>query len=282
MDKREISDIFRQRLRELVARGDGSTAAFLRETGMDRSALSQFLNPASVRLPRTEALRQIAAGCGVSADWLLGLENAPEGRQTISSRLTVEKSNDGEVSVLEQWRKEADGHKLRYVPSKIPDMLNLQYESGEAMPYQEVADDLVGEGVLSGILPGEMDIEIAMPVQTLESLSEGAGLWKKHTAEFRRRQLVHMSRLCAVGYPELRLHLYDGTQHFSAPFTVFGRMRTAIYIGDAYLELTNRNEIRAFVRRFDELVRAAIVAPDQVSGFLNELSQLVIDGENRL
>ena len=274
MDKREVALLFRDRLRELIALDAGGTAAFLRDAGLDRSALSQFLNPDSVRLPRAEALRQIAQARGVSIDWLLGLENAPDGRQSISSRLTVEQAADGEISVLEQWRAEADGHKLRYVPSMIPDMLDLPY-SDAALPTEAVAEGLVGESVLSGMLPGDQDIEIAMPFQTLDLLADGAGLWRGQPADHRKRQLMHMSRICASAYPELRLHLFDGTETFSAPFTVFGRMRAAIYIGDAYLELTNRTEIRAFVRRFDTLVRRSVVSPDQVSAYLSDLAERV-------
>ena len=77
MDKRELADHFRVRLREVLdANGEGK-AALLRRTGIDRSALSQFLSADKVRLPRAEVLRRLAVSSGVSVDWLLAIENAP-------------------------------------------------------------------------------------------------------------------------------------------------------------------------------------------------------------
>src|SRR6056297_909582 len=79
MDKREIAQGFRDRLRAILAEHSGGTAGFLRETGLDRSALSQFLDPASDRMPRAETLRRIAEARGVTTDWLLSLTNVREG-----------------------------------------------------------------------------------------------------------------------------------------------------------------------------------------------------------
>ena len=77
MDKREIAAAFRDRLQILLAEERGGIAGFLRDTGIDRSALSQFLDPAVDRMPRAETLRRIAEARGVTADWLLSLSNAP-------------------------------------------------------------------------------------------------------------------------------------------------------------------------------------------------------------
>jgi len=280
MDKRDVAALFRTRLRQLLASEKQSTAAFLRDTGMDRSALSQFLDDNNDRLPRAEALRRIAAARGVSIDWLLGLENAPEGRQGVTSSVQIEQMQDDQgTSPLEHWRAEAWGHKLRYVPSTLPDMLSLA-NAGDADQAVERARSGGNESVLEGLMPGDLDIEIAMPIQTLEDLADQSGLFRNTPPDNCRRQLQHMARICQASYPALRLHLYDGTSTFSAPFTVYGKLRVAIYIGESYLVITAREQITSFVQRFDELVRRTLVSPDQSHKTLMALSESVSDASS--
>ncbi len=277
MDKRQVAGLFRERLKLLIASEKQSTAAFLRDTGMDRSALSQFLDDGSDRLPRAEALRRIAEARGVSVDWLLGLENAPEGRQVVTSSVQIEQMQDEYgTSPLEHWRAEAWGHKLRYVPSTLPDMLSLaNADDNERAGGHARAGG--AENVLEGLMPGDLDIEIAMPVQTLEDLAHQSGLFRNTPPDTCRRQLQHMARICQASYPALRLHLYDGTTTFSAPFTVYGKLRVAIYIGESYLVITAREQITSFVQRFDELVRRTLTSPDQSHETLRALSESVED-----
>lgn len=272
MDKRLLSASFRERFRTLVEAEKENLSGFLRETGIDRSALSQFLDPKHDRLPRAETLRRIAEARGVSVDWLLCLENAPEGRQEMSTSNQIESAHaeDG-ASSLARWHYEAEGFKLRYVPSTLPDMLSLSDQTVE----ERLSTDARGEGVenvLSGFVLEDRDIEIAMPVQTLEDLSFRSGLWRNAPADLCRRQLDHIANVCSEFYPALRLHLYDGTKVFSAPFTVFGKLRAAVYIGDAYLTLTNPDQVRIFAKRFDYLVRQAIVPPDRVQEAVAKLA----------
>ncbi|NND72151.1 MAG: transcriptional regulator [Rhodothermales bacterium] len=275
MDKRQVAILFRNRLRQLIASEKQSTATFLRDTGMDRSALSQFLDDGSDRLPRAEALRRIAEARGVSVDWLLGLENAPEGRQVVTSSVQIEQMQDEHgTSPLEHWRAEAWGHKLRYVPSTLPDMLSLA-NADKNERIEDHARAGGAENVLEGLMPGDLDIEIAMPIQTLEDLAQQTGLFRNAQPEACRRQLQHMARICKTSYPTLRLHLYDGTTTFSAPFTVYGKLRVAIYIGESYLVITAREQIISFVHRFDELVRRTLISPDQSHETLQELSESV-------
>ena len=73
MDKRDLSSLFRERLKMLLQRSDLNQSAFAAAVGIDRSALSQLLSGASTRLPRAETLLNIAAEHKVSLDWLLGL-----------------------------------------------------------------------------------------------------------------------------------------------------------------------------------------------------------------
>lgn len=272
MDKRDLSAAFRERFRQLVEAEKENLTRFLSDTGIDRSALSQFLDQKYDRLPRAETLRRIAETSGVSVDWLLCLENAPEGRSETkpSSHLESETGSDGKAP-LDQWHMEAEGHKLRYVPSTLPDMLSLS----DVTPEERDASDARGggvENVLKGVDLDDRDIEIAMPLQTLQDLSAGSGLWRDTPKDIRIRQLRHMTQLCAVKYPALRLHLYDGSKVFSAPFTVFGRMRAVIYLGDSYLSLTSSDQIKFFTKRFDHLVRQSVIGSDAVHETLDALA----------
>jgi transcriptional regulator with XRE-family HTH domain len=268
MDKRDLARDFRDRLRSLIGSDRGSTGAFLRETGIDRSALSQFLDPETDRLPRAETLRRIAEARGVTTDWLLSLSNTPEGSQQVAPSVEIESAaGHGSGSPIERWRREAAGMKLRYVPAGLPDMLWL---AGMPGPGRTAGNP--GENLLEGFQPGEMDVEIAMPLQALEDLAEGCGVWRGTDAALRRRQLAHMAETCADAYPVLRLHLFDARTTFAAPFTVFGKLRAALYLGDAYLVVTSAEQVTALSRLFDNLVRAAIIGPDRVDETLTELA----------
>lgn len=269
MDKRLLAAAFRDRLRTLLGDEHGGAAAFLRDTGVDRSALSQFLDPAVDRLPRAETLRRIAEARGVTVDWLLSLSNARDGRQEVAPSVEIESAEGPEGDApLDRWRREAAGMKLRTVPSGLPDMLGI----GEDAPG--APDPLAGqaERVLGGVNLGEMDIEIAMPVQTLEDFADGAGVWRGTAAGPRRRRLAGMAATAAELYPTLRLHLFDGRAAYAAPFTVFGRIRAALYLGDAYLVVTSADQVAALTRLFDGLVRRAAVGPERVHETLAALA----------
>ena len=273
MDRRALSKQFKDRLEDVLRSHAAGRADFLKKTGIDRSALSQFLNPNSDRLPRAETLQRIAQVSGVSVDWLLSLENAREGRQEVAESVQIERAVQSDGSTpLDQWREEARGYKLRYVPSTLPDMISLGSLTEPDLP------DARGEGVenvLGQISLDEMDVEIAMPLQTLEDLSAQSGLWRGASAHQCFRQLSYMARICRDNYPALRLHLYDGSKTFSAPFTVFGKERVALYIGDAYLVVNSNEQVRVFTRQFDRLVRRAVVSSDQVHMTLTRLAEAV-------
>ena len=273
MDKRAVAAAFRERLQALLGEERGGVAGFLRDTGIDRSALSQFLDPGIDRMPRAETLRRIAEARGVTADWLLSLSNVPEGQQEVTPSVRIESAQSPEGgSPVDQWRREAAGMKLRYVPSSLPDMLGLADDA----PVPDPAPAGQPENILGGFRLGEMDVEIAMPVQTLEDLSQGAGLWRGVDPRLRRRQLAHMAATCAETYPTLRLHLYDGRHTFAAPFTVFGRFRAALYLGEAYLVVTSAEQVAALTRLFDNLVRRAVVGPERVQHMLYELADAAV------
>lgn len=131
------------------------------------------------------------------------------------------------------------------------------------------------ENVLDRISLNDMDVEIAMPLQTLQDVSARTGLWRGMPRETCRRQLLHMAQICQQHYPALRLHVYDGTETFSAPFTVFGNQRVALYIGDAYLVVSSPEQVRGFAKQFDRLVRRAVISSDEVHTSLLALADAV-------
>lgn len=277
MDKRDLSGTFRDRLRLLLARTGLSQAAFATSVGIDRSALSQLLSGEATRLPRAETLAALAAEHKVSLDWLLGLSQDEGLTGEIRRVMELEEAlGESGHSLLSQWHAEAAGTKIRYVPAGIPDLLRgetlIRYEaeiSGELRePEAEAERVRQAQARLS-----ETDMEICMPRHTLEIFSRGLGVWTGLTRAERRAQLGHMASLLDELYPRLRLHLYDGRARYSAPLTIFGAVRAAIYVGDMYLVLNATAPIRALTRHFDHLIRAAEVNPHEAGGFMRTLLQ---------
>jgi transcriptional regulator with XRE-family HTH domain len=275
MDKRDLAREFKKRLRDVVGSHTEGRGHFMRAVGIDRSALSQFLNPETDRMPRAETLHRIASVTGVSADWLLCLENAPEGRQEVARSVQIEKEIQADGSTpLDQWCNEAIGFKLRTVPSTLPDIVSLVPDANTDGTLEDPRGGGV-ENVLKHISLHDMDVEIAMPLQTLQDLSARTGLWRDISRAQSKQQLQHMARICQAYYPALRLHVYDGTKTFSAPFTVFGNQRVALYIGDAYLVVSSPDQVRDFAHQFDRLVRRAMIGSDKIHETLNDLSNAV-------
>ena len=276
MDKRHLAIVFSDRLKLLLGSDKNGIAQFLRCTSVDRSALSHFLDSESVRLPRAETLRRIAESYGVSIDWLLGMENSPEGRQQIASSMEIESQVqiDGTTS-LSHWYAEAADFKLRYVPSALPDMMNLSSEITGSSNLKDVQQS-AAENILGSINLSDIDLEIAMPIQTLKGLASQNGIWQGCSGELCKQQLLHMAKICEDCYPGLRLHLYDGCHTFSVPYMIFGKQRIAVYIGEAYLVITTPSQVRTFAQKFDKLVRQTIVSPDKVHLTLAKLANNII------
>ena len=136
MDKRDLSSLFRERLKTLVLHAPTSTSRPLPQAvGIDRSALSQLLSGATTRLPRAETLLNIASENKVSLDWLLGLSQDEGLTGEIRESLEIEEASDGfDRTLLARWHAEAAGTKIRYVPAGIPDLLRtealIDYEAG--------------------------------------------------------------------------------------------------------------------------------------------------------
>ena len=79
-----------------------------------------------------------------------------------------------------------------------------------------------------------------------------------------------MADIYAEAYPGLRLYLYDQRDVYASPFTVFGPKRAVLFLGQAYLVLNGSDHIRMFARRFDDLIRRAVVQPHAVEALIRD------------
>ncbi len=275
MDKRDISDEFRARLETLIRRSGLNRSAFASGLGIDRSALSQLLSAQVARLPRAETLINIAQMHNVSLDWLLGLSEDEGLRGELRPSLEIEEGpGDFDHSLLAAWHSEAAGTKIRYVPSGIPDLLRTEavigYESIAQRQNRATKIDEAQFRIDYNRRP-ETDMEVCMPVQNLNALANGFGVWSGLDADQRKNQLQHMAALLVELYPTFRLYLFDGREQFSVPYTIFGQKRVCIYVGGMYLVLNADDTIKTFTRHFDNLIRGAVVNAHEVADHIRQL-----------
>lgn len=277
MDRRDTVQVFRQRLSEVIARSGLSRSAFAARIGIDRSTLAQVQSPGNERLPRAETLAAIAADQQVSVDWLLGLSQegalAPD---IIEQPMTIEPGGYSPADErLTRWHAEAAGYKVRYVPATLPDLLKteefIRFEYRDYVgPIPESRIEAAHARLANQRRP-ETDMEVCSPRQNLESFVRGEGTWRDLDPGVRRRQVERMIRLLDELYPTFRWFLYDGMQRYAVPLTVFGPKRAAIYVGHMYLVFNSTEHIRLLTQLFDNLIRAAVVQPPEVSAMLRRL-----------
>ena len=273
MDKRDLTDQFRDRLGQLLAADGANLAQFAREVGIDRSALSQFLDPDQARLPRAETLHRIAEAKKVSLDWLLGLSQSSETLTELAQSVEIEQAEDEQGRTpLERWYREASGYKIRYVPTSLPDLLlhesmplfaHRGEEREDRPPHSRHQLDLLRQT--------QTDIECCMPFQVLRNFASGTDVWSDFPLEIRRTQLAYVRDLLAELYPNVRLFLFDERSAYSAPYTVYGPLRAAVYLGGSYLVINSVDQIHAIIRHFDNLIRHAQIGPDRCGDFINDL-----------
>lgn len=277
MDKRDLSGVFRERLKILLQRAGINQSAFAESVGIDRSALSQLLSGATTRLPRAETLLTIAAEHRVSLDWLMGLSQDEGLTGEIRASLEIEEAYGGfDRTLLAKWHAEAVGTKIRYVPAGIPDLLRtealIDYEADITNKSRESQADETQYRIDYNRRP-ETDMEVCMPRHTLEIFAQGLGVWSGFPEAARHEQLEHMASLLDDLYPTFRLFLYDGRTRYSLPYTIFGPYRAAIYAGDMYLVLNATAPIRTLTRHFDNLIRAAEVNAHEAAEFARNLAK---------
>jgi len=280
MDKRDLGEVFRERLGEVLRRFGGGQSAFARSIGLDRSALSQLMSGKTVRLPRAETLVAIAEAHGVSLDWLMGVSQSEQLAAEIAPTLAIEQGASGpDDSRLQHWRREASGYKIRYVPATLPDLMRtedvIRYELGRDTPVRVEVSIADADNYLAYTRRPETDMEVCMPVQRLINFARGEYIWSGLDPDARRAQLRHMATLLEELYPTFRLFLYDGRKLFSAPITIFGPLRAAIYVGDMYLVVNTTEHIRILIDRFDTLIRQAVINPHEAAARVRRLVEEV-------
>ena len=277
MDRRDLLEVFRERLSQSMARAGLTQVALARRVGLDRSTLAQFLAPGNKRLPRADTLAALALDRQVSVDWLLGLaQEGALGAALLPQPIEIQKGGNVPLDArLERWFTEAIGYKVRYVPTTLPDLLKtdevIRYEFRDELPAVPRSRIAVASEQLATQRRPESDLEVCSPRQGIESFARGEGIWRELDVEQRRRQLAHMIELVTELYPTFRWFLYDGLHRYAAPMTIFGPKRAALYVGDMFLVLNSTEHIRALSARFDDLIRAAVVQPSDVVKWLEGL-----------
>lgn len=274
MKKQEIVGIFRKRLFESMQERGVNQSALSRETGVDRSTLSQLLADENLRMPRADTVAALARSLQVSTDWLLGLsQDSRFGAEILRQSFEVAPHEPSPADDnLKRWYEEAEGLKIRYVPVGLPDIVKtdqvLEYEYAQVV---ERPVSLAKEQVLQhrNFSRGpDNDLEICMPVEHLVGFCLGEGIWRNLDEAVRREQIEFMLNTLEELYPSVRLYLYDGRKRYSVPYTIFGARRAAVYVGQMYFAFNTTEYVRILVRHFDNLVRNAEVHAHEAVEFL--------------
>lgn len=281
MNKRATVRLFRERLIQVLEKSELSQTAFAERVRIDRSTLSQLLSPGNERLPRVESVVGIATSFQVSLDWLFGLSQRDGlGADILHENLQVESDAFSHLDErLLRWHREAAGYKIRHVPASFPDVLKtddvIRFEYGlSAVPTPERRIGIT-QSRLDYLRQPETEMETAMPFQTMESFARGEGTWQGLERTVRREQILHAMELVDELYPRFRWFLYDGRQDYSAPVTVFGPQRAAIYIGRNYFVFRSTEHIRVLAQHVDRLIRSATITATQTRPWLESLLPLV-------
>jgi len=258
-------------------------SALARDIAVDRSTVSQLLGGEGARLPNAHVVGQCAAALGVSSDWLLGLSDRPESAaDLLAISVTITKAPRAPIDEqIFEWHKEAAGYKIRHVPASLPDMLKtreiLEWEYrphlGRTMEQRvgAIADRL------EFMRESRSDVEIALPMQELDSFARAEGYYMDLPAPIRQRQIDRLSALYDQLYPMLRVHLFDARRVYSAPLTVFGPFLAVLYVGHHYFAFRDTERVRTLSRHFDRLVREATVADRDFPKRLKELRAFTVD-----
>ena len=274
-ERRDTVSAFRSRLELAMERIGINQSGLARAIGVDRSTLSQLLSRSGDRLPRADTVASMATALQVSTDWLLGLvEETGQGAAILQEQVEIARTDLtlSSDALLEEWHADAVGYKVRYVPSTLPDLVKTdgvvkhEYEIYRAKS-PEAAKSVAEKRLAQSRVP-EMEMEICMSWQMLQSFAAGEGIWAGFPPEIRHDQLDHMSAVLSELYPRVRLFLFDGREVFSVPYTVFGPKRAAIFLGQMYFVFNTRDHIRTLSDHFDRLVRSAEVQAHEIPGYV--------------
>ena len=279
MHRRERVRVFRVRLAEALQQSGLNRSKLAGLAGIDRSTLSQLLLEQNERLPRADTVAAIASVLQVSTDWLLGLTADTQAGATIGAELLeIAEGTSGLVDEnLARWYQEATGYKIRHVPGNLPDLVKtdavLSFEYGRDVARSSTQAMAASRGQLEYTRLPETDVEVCMPMQTIDGFARGQGIWQGLERSKRRQQLARMATLCEELYPGFRLYLFDARNCYSAPYTVFGPLRAALFVGQIYFVFNTHEHVAVLTRHFDHLVRAAVVNAHEAGGFLRTALQ---------
>lgn len=277
LSKQARATLFRTRLETALREAGANRSALARAVGADRSTISQVLGDDGPRLPNAHIIGAAAAFLGVSADWLLGLSDQPENVDTLVARaMTVTRAPRALIDEqIFGWHQEAAGYKIRHVPAALPDMLKtrdtLEWEYGPHLGRTTAQAIAASEDRLQWMRGALSDYEIALPLYEMQSFSAGTGYYRGLPLDVRMAQMDHILRLCEQLYPRLRLYLFDARRLYSAPITIFGPLRAALYVGGHYMTFRDRDRIETLTAHFDDLVREAAFTARDVPDHLHSL-----------
>jgi transcriptional regulator with XRE-family HTH domain len=277
IDKRDRAQLFRARVTQAMAEKGLSRAELARRIAVDRSTVTQILQPDTKRLPNAQVVGECAAALGVSADWLLGLSDRPErAADVIAAALTMTEAPRALVDEkIFAWHQEAAGYKIRHVPATLPDMLKTdavlmwEYEPSLGRTTEQAVN--ASRDRLNWMRSAQSDYEIAFPMQELGSFARAEGYYVGLSAQTRRDQIDHLLALHDQLYPRLRIFLYDAQKLYSAPITIFGPLLAVLYLGRNYLAFRDKDRIGAITHHFDVLVKEAEVASRGFPAVLRQL-----------
>ena len=276
MGKRQTAEIFRNRLTQVLAQSGLSQSAFAGEIAIDRSALSQLISGQNPRLPRAETLIALSARFQVATDWLLGLTDERGNAAQVLNAVETEQALYAENrTAMERWHHEATGQKVRYVPAWLPDLMRtpavIAFQAASNDQERRRLQRQTDRRLHVSRLP-ESDIEMCMPLQTLEIFAEGTGTWGGLAARDRAAQLHHIAATLDDLYPAFRMYLFDGRKRFAPPMTIFGYQRAAIYTGDTYLLIRSKPLIRDLAQGFDAHIRHAAIHAHEAAAWVRRLT----------
>ena len=281
IDKRDRAALFRSRLLQGLAERGLSQSELARSVGVDRSTISQLLRGAGARLPNAQIVAECAVALGVSADWLLGLTDRPEGLAALlAASLSITEAPRALIDdTIYSWHREAAGYKIRHVPATLPDMLKTralmrwEYEP----QLGRTVDQAIGasEDRLAWMRESRSDYEIALPLHEIESMARGEGYYRGLPPALRREQIDRLATLYDQLYPTLRIYSFDARRLYSAPVTIFGPLLAVLYLGRNYIAFRHRERVDAITAHFDALVRQADRGARDFPELLNGLRQYV-------
>ncbi len=280
VDKRTRAALFRQRLAQAIAETGTNRSKLARETGVDRSTISQIMARGETRLPNAQLVADCAATLGVSTDWLLGLTDRPERAGDLVDAVvgvTTAQRTSADEQIID-WHREANGYKIRHVAATLPDILKtsdvLAWEYNRFIA--KTPDQAIGAMTdrMDWLRDSNSDYEIAVPRHELESFAAGEGYYSGLAPDIRAAQIERLTRDTRDLYPSLRIFIFDARRQFRAPITVFGPLLGVIYVGQIYLAFRSEDRVRSLTRHFDWLVRECEIDARQTPDFIDGLRNL--------